>query len=148
MEGDGRRRGGGRVRGLSDEALPCLLVAGVGACLPACRSSPRREHQCLHMSAWACPCQGPACLPVCLPSRRLPACVSACVSACLRACVCLSCNLADTLAAPGDSPLLGPVRRRVGEMRLNFHEPSGRRVCDECVICLTPAGREGETLER
>lgn len=32
-------------------------------------------------------------------------------------------------------------------MRLNFHEPTGRRLRDECVICLTPAGQEGETLE-
>lgn len=67
--------------------------------------------------------------------------------------MCVSRNAPDTRGgAPSDSPLLGPLDSRgPGRIFISSSENAGARVCslcDEYVICLTPAGQEGETLQR
>lgn len=63
---------------------------------------------------------------------------------------CVPRNAPDTRGAPGDSPLLGPLGSRGwGGIFISSSENARAHVCslrDEYVICLTPAGQEGETL--
>lgn len=107
----------------------CLLAAGeAGSPLELCTTG-EGEFMHLHVSGWVCQCQGPACQAHVCPVMRL-----------------------TRTGAPSDSLLLGPLDSR-GWGRIFISSSKNARahvcsLCDEYVICLTPAGQEGETLQR
>lgn len=107
----------------------CLLAAGeTDSPFELCTTG-EGEFMHLHVSGRVCQCQGPACQAHVCPVMRL-----------------------TRAGAPCDSPLLGPLDSRGwGRIFISSSENARAHVCslcDEYVICLTPAGQEGETLQR
>lgn len=112
-----------------DEAHWCLLAAGVADSPFEPCTTGEGEFMHLHVSGW-----GVSMPRTCLSST------------------CVSRNAADTRGAPSDSLLLGPLDSRGwGRIFISSSESARAHVCslcDEYVICLTPAGQEGVTLQR
>lgn len=115
----------------------CLLAAGEADSPFELCTTGEGEFMHLHVSGWVCQCQGPACQAHVCPVMRLTRARG---------------GGAGWGGGGSDSPLLGPLDSRGwGRIFISSSENARAHVCslcDEYVICLTPAGQEGATLQR